>query len=237
MLPCSTGCAAPPRPPHRSDAGRPGREVPISRCTTCNRPPAICICDKVKPLTATTSVLILQHPQEPDEVLGTAQILAASLPTARIAVGLSWPNLAGAWGGPAEGRWGVLWRGGLPEGVNVDDYTQPVTRLDRHGSIVASPAPLDGIVALDGTWSQAKTLWWRNPWLLRLDRILLRPTEPGIYGKVRPEPNRQSVSTLEAVADALAFNGEPAETRTELRRWMRTLVQRARDTDPRKKPV
>ena len=205
------------------------------RCDTCHRPQPICVCDRVTTLACSTRVVVLQHPQEPDEVLGTAQILAASLPGCTIKVGLSWPNLAAALGeAPAEGHWGVLWTGSLPEGT-VLPAGEAVVRLDRHGEALPRSTRLAGIIALDGTWSQAKTLWWRNPWLLRLDRVILQPVEPGLYGSVRKEPRREAVSTLEAVADTLVANGEDPSVRAELRRWMRTMVQRARDTDPRKK--
>ncbi len=181
-------------------------------------------------------MLVLQHPQEPDEVLGTAQILAASLVGARVRVGLSWASLADALDAPAAGRWAVLWNHQLPKAVNEAALPRPVATLDRAG-VLRPAGGLAGIVALDGTWSQAKSLWWRNPWLLRLDRVILHPTEPGIYGRIRKEPSRYAVSTLEAVSDALVHNGEPEATRAALRRWMRTLVQRARDTDPRKSPT
>jgi hypothetical protein len=206
------------------------------RCPTCDRPEAICVCDKVHPLACATRVLVLQHPQEPDQVLGTAQLLAAGLPHCRVRVGLSWPNLTRAWGDDAapEGRWAVLWRGSLPEGTDPALERAPVARVDAKGAAVPASVPLGGIIALDGTWSQGKTLWWRNPWLLRLDRVLLSPAEPGLYGRLRKEPHRQAVSTLEAVGDALAAFADGGEVRAELRRWMRTMVQRARDTDPRK---
>ena len=41
-------------------------------------------------------VLILQHPQEQDRVLGTARLVERTLANARLAVGLSWRNLAHA---------------------------------------------------------------------------------------------------------------------------------------------
>jgi DTW domain-containing protein YfiP len=184
-------------------------------------------------LNGTTRVLVLQHPQEPDEVLGTAQILAAALSTARIRVGLSWPNLSAAWGDAVTpGKWAVLWRGSLPTGAVPAGV--PVVRLDAAGHPRPPGHRWDGIVALDGTWSQGKTLWWRNPWLTKLDRVVLQPAEAGIYGRVRREPDRHAVSTLEAVSDAIVANGDDPEVRRQLRAWMRTLVQRARDTDPRK---
>ena len=58
---------------------------------------------------------------------------------------------------------------------------------------------------------------------------MLHPKEPSIYGKLRQEPRREAVSTLESVADALVFNGEPKAVRDSLRRVFRTMVQRARD--------
>ena len=54
-------------------------------------------------------------------------------------------------------------------------------------------------------------------------------TRSSIYGKLRPEPKRHYVSTLEAVAEGLDALGEDPSVRTELRKVFRTLVQRIRD--------
>jgi len=58
---------------------------------------------------------------------------------------------------------------------------------------------VDGVVVLDGTWKEAKTLWWRNPWLLKLHRLVLNPPRKSRYGRVRREPRREALSTIEAV--------------------------------------
>ena len=50
-----------------------------------------------------------------------------------------------------------------------------------------------------------------------------------MYGRLRREPRREWVSTLEAVADVLPALGEPEQARDSLRRLLRTLLQRARD--------
>lgn len=202
-------------------------------CADCGKPPAFCVCDVVVVHEdVTTRVLVLQHPQEPDVALGTAPLLRVALP-ARVVVrvGLSWPSLSAALGEPANAaRWGVLYPMSLKKPLEPAHAARPFLVLDKNGVPQRAGAPpLEGIIALDGTWSQGKTLWWRNPWLLKLPRIVLRPSEPGIYGKLRQEPRREHVSTLEAVADALVGNGEPAAVRDDLRRAMRTMVQRARD--------
>lgn len=154
-------------------------------------------------------------------MLGTVPILERRIGASK-RVGLSWPNLAAALGEEPEGTWAVIWPLQLPRALTPEEERAPVVRLGKGG-------PLAGLVALDGSWSQAKALWWRNPWLLKLDRLVLHPKEPSIYGRLRREPRRSFVSTLEAVADALEHAGELPEVRRALRSEMRRMVQRARD--------
>jgi hypothetical protein len=200
----------------------------------CGKPRWACVCDRVTPLRPRTRVVILQHPQEDDVVLGTARIVTTAIASAKIIVGLSWASLDAALGETVDrNRWSSVYAHKIPEGAA--DRNGAVV-MDRHGELTNAPRP-QGIVLLDGTWSQAKTLWWRNPWLLKLGRIALVPKQPGIYGKLRQEPRRDHVSTLEAVGGALTGLGEDPKIEAELNKLMRTMVQRARDHgfDPRKK--
>jgi DTW domain-containing protein YfiP len=148
-------------------------------------------------------VLILQHPQEQREPRATAAATVATLSRARLAAGLSWPNLARALGRPADPRrWGVLYLGSVrPAALSPD---REVLLLGRNDEPVPDPAAilrnLDGVILLDGTWSQAKTLWWRNPWLLKLHRLVLNPAHPSRLGRLRREPRRDALSTIEAAA-------------------------------------
>ena len=158
------------------------------------------------PIDNRVFVLILQHPQERREALSTAPLLCQTLRQTKIAVGLSWPGLARALGGPAEPRrWAVLHLGAARTEPQAE--RRELSLLDRRGEPIAEPgailAGLKGIVLLDGTWSQAKTLWWRNPWLLRLHRIVLDPPHPARLGRLRREPRRDALSTVEAAALAL----------------------------------
>ncbi len=156
-------------------------------------------------------------------MLGSAQIVVASLPQAKLVVGLSWRNLAHALGEEEVDvrKWAVLFPDREAEGDRV---------TTRKGSPL-EPAKLDGIIVIDGTWSKAKTLWWRNPWLNKMNRMNLEPKQPSIYGKLRHEPKREYVSTLESVAAALTLCGESPEVEKSLQRVFRTLVQRVRDAN------
>ena len=60
------------------------------------------------------------------------------------------------------------------------------------------------MVLLDGTWSQAKALWWRNPWMLKCQRVILNPSQPSRYGRLRREPRKDGLSTIEAAATILS---------------------------------
>ena len=159
-------------------------------------------------------VLVLQHPQERREPLATAPIAVATLRHAKLVAGLSWPNLARALGRPADPRrWGVLYLGSArPKALARE---REIILLGRDGEPVADPQPilkrLDGIVLLDGSWKEAKTLWWRNPWLLKLHRLVVNPPAPARLGRLRREPRREALSTLEAAALVLRHL-EPAPT-------------------------
>lgn len=188
------------------------------------------MCDRLPQQRARTRVLILQHPQEQDRDLGTASLLLASIPTATKRVGLSWASLAAALGeeGVDPKRWAVLYPSSLRRELTPAELSMERVLLDRDGARHTS-APFEGIVALDGSWSQAKAIWWRNPWLLKLGRVVLHPREPSIYGRSRKAPRREALSTLESVVEALVANGEAEAIRTDLRKAFRTMLQRARD--------
>jgi DTW domain-containing protein len=159
-------------------------------------------------------VLILQHPREKKEALATAALTRAMLSRAELAVGLSWPNLAQALGHKVDARrWAVLYLGSArPPRMGL---SQEIIALDRRGEPAADQHAalrgIDGVVLLDGSWKEAKTLWWRNPWLLKLRRLVLNPQQRSHYGRMRREPRREALSTLEAAALLLKhLEGRPA---------------------------
>ena len=180
----------------------------IPECLHCGKPMPLCICDSVTPIKSRIQLLILIHPQEQDRALGTARLLARHFENAVVRIGLSWPSLSKALGRPVAdpSRWAVLYLGSAKvEDIDTDAEIVAINRkgeLEPHQRAILSD--IEGIVLLDGTWSQAKALWWRNAWMLKCQRVILGPAKPSLYGKLRREPRKDGLSTLEAAGMLLA---------------------------------
>jgi len=180
----------------------------IADCPHCGKPLPLCICDSITPIESRISLLILQHPQEQDRALGTARLTALHFKDAVVKIGLSWPSLSKALGRPVAdpSRWAVLYLGSAK--VADLDADKEIVAINRKGEIEDNQRAIlkgiEGIVLLDGTWSQAKALWWRNPWMLKCQRVILGPERPSAYGQLRREPRRDGLSTIEAAAILLA---------------------------------
>jgi DTW domain-containing protein YfiP len=184
-----------------------------------------------EPIDNRLFILILQHPRENREPLATAGLTCAALRHAELVMGLSWPNLGRALGRAVDPkRWAVLYLGSARSAAYA--FRQEVIALDRRGEPAADQEAMlrgiEGAVLLDGSWSEAKTLWWRNPWLLKLRRIVLNPKQRSRFGRIRREPRREALSTLEAAALLLKhLDGKP-EIETALLGALGRLIDAAR---------
>lgn len=205
--------------------------APAALCPTCGKPDILCVCADVDPIDNRIEVLVLQHPQEQDKTLGTARLLTHILQRSDFRIGLSWPSLAKAIGRPADPkRWAVLHLGS----IQAKDFPdgQDLAVFDAKGVAVADQTAalkgIDGIILFDGTWSQAKTLWWRNAWVLKARRIALRPSAPSLYGSLRKEPRREGLSTMEAAGMVLARLENRPDIESDLRGSFSIMLARYR---------
>ncbi len=201
----------------------------VPTCPHCLKPQPLCVCDAIQPIANRIAVLILQHPQEQDRLLGTARVAARQFANATLRVGLSWPSLAKALGRPGDPkRWATLFLGSaraadFPPGREVAAFDQKGAALaDQDGAL----GEIGGVILLDGTWSQAKTLWWRNAWLLKGKRIALKPRRPSLYGRRRREARREGLSTIEAAGLVLARLENRPEIETAVTATFRRMLER-----------
>jgi DTW domain-containing protein YfiP len=208
-------------------------EEAVAECAHCGKPLPLCICDSITPIESDNALLILQHPQEQDRALGTARLTAMHFKDAVVKVGLSWPSLSKALGRPVHdpSRWAVLYLGSAK--VSDLDTEAEIVAINRKGEIEphqrAILADIEGVVLLDGTWSQAKALWWRNAWMLKCQRVILGPKRPSRYGQLRREPRRDGLATIEAAGLLLAGLQKRPEIAATLDASFERMLKRYRE--------
>ena len=176
-----------------------------------------------------------EQEQEQDRELGTARLTALHFKDALLKIGLSWPSLSKILGRSTDPqRWAILYLGSVKAAAVLPDRDIVVVSkngnaLDRQEQALRE---IEGIVLLDGTWSQAKALWWRNAWMLKCKRVVLGPERPSRYGRLRREPRSDGLSTIEAAGLLLArLEGNP-EIETALHATFERLLARYRATRP-----
>jgi len=232
------GGAGPLRPPaKRLETGMDTLSVPAIEpppCPACGKPPALCVCEGIEPLDSKLALLILQHPQEQDRLLGSARLAALHLKNATFRIGLSWPSLSKALGREVDpARWAILHLGATRAADLPKD--REIVALDKKGAPLPDQdralAGLQGVVIFDGTWAQAKTLWWRNGWVLKARRIALSPRRGSLYGKLRREARREGLSTLEAAALTLSRLENRPEIETAMLSSFSKMLERYKASD------
>ncbi|MDA1014735.1 MAG: DTW domain-containing protein [Planctomycetota bacterium] len=155
-----------------------------ARCYQCFRPQSLCFCDAIPQIENRTDIVILQHIGERFHPFNTARIVRKAL---RRCVLIADHNRRFASHQlPIRSTAGLLY---------------PDAKALALVELSASERP-DQLVVIDGTWSQAKTIFRDVPQLRDLPCYRLKPSAPGQY-RIRREPDAQSLSTLEATVAAL----------------------------------
>jgi DTW domain-containing protein len=198
-----------------------------TECPRCGKIAPLCVCADIEPFETRVSLVILQHPQEQDKALGTARLAALHFKDAVVKIGLSWASLSKILGYTADPqRWAILYLGSARAEELAPDRDLVV--LDKKGQAEerqgAVLRELEGVIVLDGTWSQAKALWWRNAWMLKCRRVLLNPSQPSRYGNLRKEARRDGLSTIESTAMLMSrIEGRPEIEQSLLESFNRLL--------------
>ncbi|KAG1970090.1 DTW domain-containing protein [Pimephales promelas] len=163
-------------------------------CRRCCRPVKVCLCPYLPalPLDVSTSLYIVQHPAEESRVLRTVPLLAACLAPGkcRVFVGRRfsedrYPDLAAVC---RDSSSLLLYPGAAAESLEDLSFSSAT----------------HSVILIDGTWSQAKDMFLRNP-LLQLPRQVQLRSAPSSQYVIRTQPNNMCVSTLECAAVALAI--------------------------------
>uniref|UniRef100_A0A023GKG0 tRNA-uridine aminocarboxypropyltransferase n=1 Tax=Amblyomma triste TaxID=251400 RepID=A0A023GKG0_AMBTT len=174
-------------------------------CNKCRRPPSVCWCCSLpeSPVMTASKVYILQHPGEVKRNLSTAPMLEAALSSERCII------LRGRRFSRERCR---ALEDILDESASADTillYPGPEARDVQTLATVQQRGRGYNIVVLDGTWSQARSLFFNSPQLHSLLQVQVNASQASHY-VIRTQPTSECLSTVETVAYALAaLEGKP----------------------------
>lgn len=156
-------------------------------CLSCLRPQHHCLCELLPRFRAQCNIAILQHPAERKKYHGTARMVTLAIENAQLKRGLYF----------APGEIERMFEGQnpyilFPSSDAVD--CEKIELTDR-----------DTVIAIDGTWSEAGKVLTRNPALKSFRRLtFVRPFESNF--RIRKQPKKHYLSTLESIAHLLRLN-------------------------------
>ncbi|QDE91714.1 hypothetical protein BHS06_23535 [Myxococcus xanthus] len=183
------------------------------RCPRCFLPVVLCLCAEVPCVSTRTELLIVRHHKETLKSTNTARMAALAIPRCSIV----------SYGSP-----GVPFDASVLEGGDTW-----LLFPDAHHEPAPGAAFPSRLIILDGSWGQARRMVQRVPALRRLPGLKLPPPAPDSRRLRRP-PHPDGMSTLEAIAGALAhLEGEHvAQPLYALHEQMidRVLASRGRNT-------
>lgn len=190
-----------------------------SMCAGCGRPSSVCLCDAMPspPLHLQTRLLILQHPHEVKHKLATVPVLARCVHPCHVVVGRrlhseNWPFPSL----PTEqGHTLLLFPG--PGATELHTFQETVNHTSPQEvceAAVSEEAATRTLVVVDGTWEHAQEMVKASmPFLAPFITQVCLPFDIHAHGHgvseseliIRKEPFGGCVSTMEAVARALAI--------------------------------
>ena len=154
------------------------------RCPRCYLLP--CLCGEVPALQPRLEVVVIRHFLEALKGTNSARWAMLALPNAQVH------------------EWGLL-----DSPLKVDELVAPDTWV-LFPMAEATPAPAvppKRLLVMDGSWTQARRMFQRIPALRGLPKLSLPP--PPMRPRLRSEHLENGMSTMEAIAAAYEFAGEP----------------------------
>ena len=179
-------------------------------CYACFKPFKTCICGGLERVETDLGVTILQHPRERNHPIGTARIAALGMSNCRLLVC-----------GPREAKLQGLNHLLPPKTMLL--YPSP-TAIDVH-ELDVEEMP-EHLLLLDGTWSHSYALYKSAAWMQSLPHLKLRNPTPSRY-RIRKEPARHCVSTIEAIAQTFAVLEPDVDLSPLMKSFDRMIDQQA----------
>jgi DTW domain-containing protein YfiP len=144
------------------------------------------VCPLLPSVENRTGIFIVQHPRERLHAIGTARLAALGLQSSRLEV---------MWDAGTRDSTRPAWLPSSAALLYPARGARELESLDEH------ERP-EHLVVIDGTWHTARTLYRDKSWLRELPCYKLSPRSASRY-RIRREPSREALSTVEAIVEAL----------------------------------
>ncbi|MDD1782422.1 DTW domain-containing protein [Enterovibrio sp. ZSDZ35] len=171
-------------------------------CEQCGKAKKACICGLITRIDSDLRVVVLQHPSEVNQPIGTARILSLSLPNCTLIVGEDFSDNTqlNALLSCGDVDYALLYPADTAHPIS--DWQSGVQKRR-------------GVILLDGTWRKAFKMYQLSKNLQRLPCVMLDEGAIGNY-RIRKSPKEGGLSTVEAGFHALAALSGDAERFTPL---------------------
>ncbi|USH03314.1 DTW domain-containing protein [Grimontia kaedaensis] len=169
-------------------------------CPQCGKANKACICPFIQKIESDVPVIVLQHPSEVKQPIGTARILSLSLPNCRLIVGEDFSD---------NDELNQLLHSDVHYALLYPAETsEPIGNWQLDGM---SQNKQRGLILLDGTWRKAFKMYQLSQNLQALPCVKLDDIQSGNY-RIRKSPVDGGLSTVEAgfyALSAMAGDSEP----------------------------
>ncbi|WP_028024911.1 tRNA-uridine aminocarboxypropyltransferase [Enterovibrio calviensis] len=194
-------------------------------CEHCGKAKKACICHFISRIDSDVPVIVLQHPSEVNQPIGTARILSLSLPHCALFVGedfsdhaelntkLATENIDFALLYPSDdavpiSRWQATANDKDHADIDIPTHIDTPAHIGTHNDTDTKNAR--GIILLDGTWRKAFKMYQLSRNLHSLPAVKLDDISEGNY-RIRKSPIEGGLSTVEAgyyALSAMTHDGE-----------------------------
>ncbi|WP_147199453.1 tRNA-uridine aminocarboxypropyltransferase [Pantoea sp. MBD-2R] len=171
----------------------------IARCQRCLLPQKNCLCATLQPVEARSRFCLVMFDSEPMKPSNTGRLIADILPDTQA---FGWSR--------TEPEPALLAAVSHPDVQPLVVFPESYADADR--PVVNAP-PLSGkpplFIMLDGTWTEARKMFRKSPWLDKLPVMSLTLTKPSNY-QLREAHAEGQHCTAEVAAELLLQAGDVA---------------------------
>jgi len=165
------------------------------RCSGCFLLPDFCICTHIPKLANATSLWIVRHARERRKTTNTARLARHALQRCQL-LDYGDPNAPLQPDQLPQNAYLLF-----PEALDHSGLPDPMGPPVHDLALGPAPGPVNHLIVLDGTWSQARRMSHRLASVAQLPRLTC--SQVPARGRLRRPPQPGTMATLEAIALAL----------------------------------